>query len=117
MWLRHFAWAHVHFDCAGSHKVVAAPFALPGQSSRAGAVLVFGHEVHFAWQAQGIRHSGASKRSFYVAGARNRRLCKFRGRRSVLWTLQKRWQACVIRRIAFHVAGAGDPHHGCDILR
>ena len=94
-----------------------AVFALPGQSSRAGAVLVFGHEVHFAWQAQGIRHIGASKRSFYVAGARNRRLCKFRGRRNVLWTLQKRWQACVIRRTAFHVAGAGNPHHGCDILR
>ena len=94
-----------------------AVFALPGQSSRAGAVLVFGPEVNFAWQAQGIRHIGASKRSFYVAGARNRRLCKFRGRHSVLWTLQKRWQACVIRRTAFHVAGAGNPHHGCDILR
>ena len=97
--------------------MVAAPFVLSGQSSRAGAVLVFGPEVNFAWQAQGIRHIGASKRSFYVAGARNRRLCKFRGRRSVLWTLQKRWQACVIRRTAFHVAGAGNPHHGCDILR
>ena len=58
---------------------------LPGQSSR-GAVLVFGPEVNFAWRAQGIRHIGASKRSFYVAGARNRRLCKFRGRR--LWTLK-----------------------------
>ena len=45
---------HVHFDGAGSHKVGVAVFALPGQSSRAGAVLVFGHEVHFAWQAQGI---------------------------------------------------------------
>ena len=57
--------------------------------------------MHFAWQAQGIRYIGASKRSFYVAGARNRRFCKLRGRRSVLWTLQKRWQARVIRRIAF----------------
>ena len=85
-----------------------AVFALPGRCSRAGAVLVFGHEVHFAWQAQGIRHIGASERSFYVAGARNRSLCKFRGRRSVLWTLQKRWQACVIRRTAFRVAGAGE---------
>ena len=73
-----------------------AVFALPGQSSRAGAVLVFGPEVNFAWQAQGIRHIGASKRSFYVAGARNRRLCKFRGRRSVLWTLQN-----VGRRVSF----------------
>ena len=55
-----------------------AVFALPGQSSRAGAVLVFGPEVNFAWQAQGIRHIGASKRSFYVAGAKD---CVSRGRR------------------------------------
>ena len=42
--------------------------------------------------------------------------CENRGRRSILWTLPKRWQACVIRRIAFHVTGAGNPHHGCYVL-
>ena len=52
-----------------------------------------------------------------MAGARNRTLCENRGRRSILWTLPKRWQACVIGRIAFYVAGAGNPHHGCDVLR
>ena len=53
----------------------------------------------------------------YVAGARNRTHCEHRGRRSISWTLPKRWQACVIRRIAFYVAGAGNPHHGSYILR
>ena len=62
---------------------------------------------------------GGSKREFtwQVPGARNRTLCENRGRRSILWTLPKRWQACVIRRIAFYVTGAGNPHHGCYVLR
>ena len=38
-------------------------------------------------------------------------------RRRILWTLPKRWQVCVIRRIAFYVTGAGNPHHGCYVLR
>ena len=55
--------------------------------------------------------------SVYVAGARNRALCENRGRRSILWTLPKRWQACVIRRIVFYVAGTGNSHHGSYVLR
>ena len=51
-----------------------------------------------------------------MAGERNRTLCENRGRRRVLWTLRKRWQACVIRRIAFYVAGAGNSHHGSYVL-
>ena len=54
---------------------------------------------HFTWQVQGIGDFAN-----FVAGA------VFCGR-------CKRWQACVIRRIAFRVAGAANPHHGCDILR
>ena len=82
MWFRQFAWSarikatsrtpHIYFDRVDSYKVVAAPFALPGRSFRIGVVLVFEH-----------------RSAFYVARARNRRLCKFRGRCSVLWTLQK----------------------------
>ena len=52
-----------------------------------------------------------------MAGARNRTHCENRGRRCISWTLPKRWQARVIRRIAFYVAGAGNPHHGSYILR
>ena len=52
-----------------------------------------------------------------MAGVRNRTLCENRGRCSILWTLPKRWQACVIRRIAFYVTGAGNAHHGCYFLR
>ena len=52
-----------------------------------------------------------------MAGARNLTLCENRGRRNILWTLAKRWQACVIRRIASYATGAGNPHHGCYVLR
>ena len=52
-----------------------------------------------------------------MAGARNRTLCENCGKRTILWTLPKRWQACAIRRIAFYVTGAGNPHHGCYVLR
>ena len=51
--------------------------------------------------------------SNYVTGARNRTLSENRGRRSILWTLPKHWQSCVIRS----AAGAGNPHHGCYVLR
>ena len=54
---------------------------------------------------------GGQKREFTWHGARNRTHCENRGRRSISWTLPKRWQACVIRRIVFYVAGAGNPHH------
>ena len=53
----------------------------------------------------------------YVAGARHRTFCENRDRRIILWTLPKRWQACIIRRIAFYVAGAGNPHRGAYVLR
>ena len=52
-----------------------------------------------------------------MAGARNRTLCEKRGKRSILWILPKRWQACVIRRIAFYVAGTGNSQHGSYVLR
>ena len=67
----------------------------------------------FTWQVQKIGWFWRVETWFYVAGARNRTLCENRGRRSSLWTLPKRWQACVIWRIAFYVTGAGNPHHGC----
>ena len=67
----------------------------------------------FTWQVQKIGWFWRVEAWFYVAGARNRTLCENRGRRSSLWTLPKRWQACVIWRIAFYVTGAGNPHHGC----
>ena len=57
---------------------------------------------------------GGSKRELTW---QNRTLCENRGRRSILWTLPKLWQACVIRRIAFYVAGAGNPDHGCYVRR
>ena len=47
----------------------------------------------------------------------NRTLFENRGRHNIFWTLPKLWQACVIRRIAFYVAGAGNPDHGCYVLR
>ena len=70
-----------------------------------------------SWQVQGIRHLWRSETWVYVAGARNRTHCENCGRRSISWTLPKRWQARVIRRIAFYVAGARNPHHGSYILR
>ena len=108
---------YVDFDCAGSHKVAVPIFTISKASFYRVFVHVFAHERHFAWQVQGIRHLWRSETSVYVAGARNRTHCENRGRRSVSWTLPKRWQACVIRRIAFYVAGAGNPHHGSYILR
>ena len=53
-------------------------------------------ESTWQWQAQGIGDFVK-----IVAGA------------VILRTLPKRLQACVIRRMAFYVAGAGNPHHGC----
>ena len=58
-----------------------------------------GSKREFTWQVQGIGHIVK-----IVAGA-------------VFWTWPKRWQACVIRRIAFYVAGTGNTHHGSYILR
>ena len=55
-----------------------------------------GQKREFTWQVQGIGHIVK-----IVAGA------VFRGC----------WQACVVRGIAFYVAGAGNPHHGSYILR
>ena len=52
-----------------------------------------------------------------MAGARTRARCENRGRRSISGTLPKRGQACVIRRIAFYVASAGNPHHGSYVLK
>ena len=60
---------------------------------------------------------GSQKREFTWQVQRNRTHCENRGRRSISWTLPKRWQACVIRRIAFYVAGAGNSHHGSYVLR
>ena len=55
---------------------------------------------------------GGQKREFtWHAGARNRACFEIRGRRSIVWTVPKRWQACVIQRIAFSVTGAGNLHH------
>ena len=59
-----------------------------------------GQKREFTWQVQGIGH-----------------VVKIVAARSVSWTLPRRWQACVIRRIAFYVAGAGNPHHGSYVLR
>ena len=108
---------YVDFDCAGSHKVAVPIFTISKASFYRVFVYVFGHERHFAWQVQGICHMWRSETWVYVAGARNRTHCENRGRRSISWTLPKRWQACVIRRIVFYVAGAGKPHHGSYILR
>ena len=108
---------YIDFDCAGSHKVAVPILAISKASFYRVFVHVFGHERHFAWQVQGIRHLWRSETWVYLAGARNRTHGENRGRRSISWTLPKRWQACVIRRSAFYVAGAGNPHHGSYILR
>ena len=60
-----------------------------------------GWKREFTWQVQGIGHFVK-----IVAGA------VFCGR-----CQNVAWQACVIRRIAFYVTGAGNPHHGCYVLR
>ena len=52
-----------------------------------------------------------------MAGIRHLTRCENRGRHSILWTLAKHWQACVIRRLAFYVIGAGNPYHGRYVLR
>ena len=93
--------------------MVAAGFwvVLPGVRA------LFGAKRGFTWQVQEIGWFWRMEAWVYVAGARNRTLCENRGRCSILWTLPKRWQACVIRRIAFYVTGAGNPHHGCYVLR
>ena len=111
------------FDCAGSHRV---PFVTTvcSRSPVAGFWVVlpgvrvlFGAKRGFTWQVQEIGWFWRMETWVYVAGARNRTRCENRGRRSILWTLPKRWQACVIRRIAFYVTGAGNPHHWCYVLR
>ena len=111
------------FDCAGSHRV---PFASTVSHGLVGAgfwvVLpgvraLFEAKRSFTWQVQEIGWLWRIETWVYVAGARNRTHCENRGRRSILWTWPKRWQACVIRRIAFYATGAGNPHHGCYVLR
>ena len=82
-----------------------------------GVRALFGAKRGFTWQVQETGWFWRMEAWVYVAGARNRTLCENRGRCSILWTLPKRWQACVIRRIAFYVTGAGNPHHGCYVLR
>ena len=47
---------YVDFDCAGSHKVAVPIFTISKASFYRVLVYVFGHERHFAWQVQGIRH-------------------------------------------------------------
>ena len=107
------------FDCAGSHRV---PFVMTvcGRSSVTGFWVdlpgvraLFEAKRGFAWQAEEIGWFWRIEAWVYVAGARNRTLCENRGRRFILWRLSKRWQARVIRRIAFYVTGAGNPPHGC----
>ena len=84
----------------------------------------------------GVRVRFRTRTSFCMAGAESVnveiRNLSFRGmvqgighfvkmvagaRRSVSWTLPKRWQACVIRGIVFYMAGAVNPHHGCYVWR
>ena len=83
--------------------MVAAPFALPGQSSRAGAVLVFGDEVHFAWplgprkghftwQVQGFGDIANFFSSAVFCGR-----CKNEGRRLSFAGLRFTWQGQGIR--------------------
>ena len=55
--------------------------------------------------------------SVWQAGARDQTLCENRGRGSALRMLPKRWQAWVLRRIAFYVAGAVNLHYGWNVLR
>ena len=98
---------YVDFDCAGSHKVCGPEIAISKASFYRVFLYVFGHELHFAWQVQGIRRMWRSETWAYVAGARNRTHRENRGRRSISWTLPKCWQACVVPRIALYVAGAG----------
>ena len=83
-----------------------AAFALPGQSSRAGAVLVFGHEVHFAWQAHTLEPrkghftwqvQGIGDFANFVAGAVFCGRCKNVGRRVSFAGLRFTWQAQGIR--------------------
>ena len=108
------------FDCAGSHRV---PFASTVCGSAGFWVVLPGVCVRleakrgFTWQVQEIGWFWRVETWFYVAGVRNRTLCENRGRRSIWWRLPKRWQACVIRRIVFYVTSAGNPHHGCYVLR
>ena len=52
---------YVGFDCAGSHKVVVPNFTISKASFFRVFLHVFGHELHFAWQAQGIRHMWKSE--------------------------------------------------------
>ena len=89
------------FVCAGSHRV---PFAstVCGRSSGAGFwVILPGVRVRFeakhgfTWQVQEIGWFWRIEAWVYAAGARNLTLCENRGRRSILWTLAKRWQVCV----------------------
>ena len=60
-------------------------------------------DLNLHGRCRGSDGIGGSKPEFtwQVQGPRNQTLCENRGRRSILWTLPKRWQACVIRRIAF----------------
>ena len=59
-----------------------------------------GQTREFMWQVQGIGHFVK-----IVAGT------VFCG------PLPKHWQACVTRRIAFYIAGAVNPLHGCYVWR
>ena len=82
-----------------------------------GVRALFEAKRSFTWQVQEVGWLWRIETWVYVAGARNRTHCENRGRRSILWTWPKRWQACVTRRIAFYVAGTGNTHHGSYILR
>ena len=111
------------FDCAGSHRVPCATTVSHGMVAAGfwvvlpGVRALFEAKRSFTWQVQEIGWLWRIETWVYVAGARNRTHCENRGRRSILWTWPKRWQACVIRRIAFYVAGTGNTHHGSYILR
>ena len=104
---------YVDFDCAGSRKgcvweIAISKHRFTGCSCTKSFCMA---------GAKGIRRIWKSETWVYLAGARNRARCENRGGRSISWTLPKRWQPCVIRRIAFYVAGAGNPHHGSYVLR
>ena len=104
---------YVDFDCVGSRKVWVVEYAISKASFYRVFVYVFGYELHFAWPAQESVTLNVSLRG----------RCKESGTLSkswqaqFSWTLPKCWQACVIRRITFSVAGAGNPHHGSYVLR
>ena len=84
---------YIDFDCAGSHKVAVPILAISKASFYRVFVHVFGHERHFAWQVQGIRHLWRSETWVYV------------GRCKESDTLWNSWQAQYFVDVAKTLAG------------